>query len=187
MYNISDATSCWTFETHSYKEKKSYLTLKGHSMLKDSPRDVLKVLRANCYDESLSNSIKIGDIIFGPLSYPQYRVKIRNTKRWCNLYKATTTDQFKIIKNTDKNIKNAEKNNLEMIDLVWFRFKHGNDQLYFYSSKFKNICKTSIYWTLLGEEYLINRREQYIFIRDNPNKFGPHQCKSYKVLPRCWV
>lgn len=187
MYHISSATSHWTFEV--YYEDKSRLNSQGLKQLKTDYVEVLKPLRANCYDVMISDTLKSNDILFGPISNDNNNYKVRHPKsgRWCNLYKADLNNKFSIIPVTIKNTQKANQTELYLYDFGWFKFKNGDDKLYFYSRKYQNICATSIYWTDWGESYLIARRKRYIFMRDNPYVYGPEQIKSYKYLPGYYI
>lgn len=184
MYLTSACNNC-TFETFEFNTKRPYLNEDGLKMLKTRSLDVLKVLCANCCDETVGNSIQCGDIIYGPLVNKQYKVKYNN-KKWCNLYKVQRAKKFEIVKNTEENINKANRDKIELSCLAWFKFKHGNGRLYFFSNVEQNICQTSIYWTQLGESYLKGRRDSYLYVRDS-GKFGPNQCNPYKIIPRYWV
>lgn len=186
MFRMSAMSSGWTFETYSL-QKKSYLTRQGRANLKIHSYDVLKVLRANCYHQDITNLIQVNDIVFGPLSNTKYKIKSNKGKWWCNLYKATRNEQFIIVKNTKENINKATQKDLEIYDFIWFRFKHGNGKLYFYSSILKNICQLSMYWTDEGEDYIVKRRKSYVSLVNNPQTFGSNEMKSYKQIPAHWI
>ena len=108
-------------------------------------------------------------------------------KRWCNLYQATNGEKFNMVDNSSKNVKQAETNQeLEILDVNWFQFENENKKLYFYSRRTGNICQVSMYWTQLGESFLLSRRKFYLYIRDS-HHFGSNDCKSFKYLPYDWT
>lgn len=184
--HMSSAVSTWTFETHLQGEP--YLNEIGLKMLKQDQYEVFRPVKANAYNTEISDNLKDGDIIYGPVSNEKYKVSHPMIiQRECNLYKATIKDkQFMVVENSLQNIQASK--NLELFDFNWFKFKHGNKKIYFYSRKSKNVCQVSVYWTAFGESYLQARRKRYMSMNKNPWHYGgPSQINEYRYYPRQWV
>ena len=131
----------------------------------------------NGYDEIISNDLKPNDIIKAPQWnwYKKYK-----DCHW-DLYRYSRKGEFIKFKQYEKT--DDEIVNFEITELGWFQI---DKILYFPSRSMKKIAKLSEYWTDEGQSFLMNRRKEYLMVRDNP-EFGPNQVKAYKRIPYKWT
>lgn len=175
---FSDRMCSWnsTFVIKS-DDGKDYLTDEGQNVLNNGNSfDILKLFFMNGYDEIISHDLKPNDIIKAP-QWNWY--KFYKDCRW-DLYRFTMKGDFIKFKQYEKS--DEEIVNFEITELSWFKI---NKTIYFPSQSMKKIAKLSEYWTDEGQSFLMNRRKEYLMVRDNP-EFGPNQVKPYKQIPHKW-
>lgn len=162
---------------------QDYLTDKGKDVLKNGDSyDIRKLFYMNAYDEEISEKLKTNDIV----KAPQWKKWTENGKfinskdcKW-DLYKFSK-GEFRKIKQYEASDKNIVK--FELSEWSWFKI---NNTMYFASQTLEKIAKLSVYWTDVGQTFLLNRRKEYLFVRDNI-EFGPNQVKAYKRIPNKWT
>ena len=156
---------------------KDYLTEKGQNMLKIDSFDIMKLFLMNGYDEIISHDLKPNDII----KAPQWNLYKKYKDCHWDLYRYDRKGEFIKFKQYEKT--DDEKVNFEITELGWFQI---DKILYFPSRSMKKIARLSEYWTDEGQSFLMNRRKEYLRVRDNP-EFGPNQVKAYKRIPYKWT
>ena len=165
-------TGPWQSETG-----KPYLTKKGYQAL-NSYAQRQDIFRTFCfmqfYQEELAD-LKINDVVIGP-SFNQKENKD-------NFFQLNSEGKFINIHYNDivkYGNKKVIRTDLRIYDGSWFSWR---GTLYFASSNLCNIEKLSIYYTKEGLNYLLTKRENYLFLLNNPDIFGPNQIKAFTKIP----
>ena len=158
-------------------EGEAYLTTQGYQALKNySLRQ--DIFRPFCYMQFYQQELKklrINDIVIGPA--------FNDKKNKHNLFKLNHQGKFIKIpcdEITEDNIK-LIRSDLIIYDGSWFSWR---GILYFASSNFCNIEKLSIYYTEKGLNYLLQKRQNYLYVLNNPHLFGPNQIKAFTTIPK---
>lgn len=170
-------TGPWESETG-----EPFLTQKGYQALNNygQRQDIFRVYcYMQCYQTELKD-LRIGDVIIGPSFGLKNYLFDEDDKRHEkeNIFKLNDKGIFIQIQYNEENRK-LIRNDVRIYDTSWFSW---NGQLYFASWNFKKIEKLSIYFTQTGINYLLNKRKNYVYVRDNP-AFGPNQTKAFKKIP----
>ena len=164
-------------------EGKDYLTDEGKDVLKNGDSyDIRKLFYMNAYDEEISENIQTNDIV----KAPQWKYWTEDGKYIMS--KDHKWDLYRFVKGDFKKIRQYQSSDQNIVKFVlsewsWFKI---NKTMYFASRTLQKIAKLSVYWTDEGQSFLLNRRKEYLFVRDNI-EFGPNQIKPYKLIPHKWT
>ena len=156
---------------------ESYLTAKGKQALDNYAlrQDLFRTYNMmQLYQEDLKN-LKKRDIVYGP--------RFNNANSRYNLFQLTDKCEFIKINNNDITNDNVKliRSDLKIYNGSWFSCEN---KLFFASSILGKIEKLSIYYTPSGLNYLLTKRQNYLYVRDNPHLFGENQVKAFKTIPK---
>ena len=166
-----DKTGPWQSENgEPFLTKEGFNALKSYSLRQD-------IFKPFCcmqfYQEDLKN-LKINDMVIGPAF---------NTKNRFGVFQLKNGGKFVMINQNEMKPDDVKliRDDVMIHDGSWFSWR---GELYFASHNLNNIEKLSIYFTPKGLDYLLTKRQNYLYVRDNVHLFGANQLKGFKQIPR---